>query len=146
MGPRSARPYQPDTPCAGSISGNGRVEPATHRRGGDIAGSLAGWLRRTAGGSRGPSGHRERAQAKPDAGILSFGDLDPLPRHLLETAFNEYEQAQASRETFLGNRAWATEYIGAGPYRLERWEPGAQLEGVAFDGHVLGRPRIDRLV
>jgi peptide/nickel transport system substrate-binding protein len=82
----------------------------------------------------------------PDAGILSFGDLDPLPSQLMESAFNDYEQGRASRETFLGNPAWSTEYVGAGPYRLSHWEPGAQLEGIAFDGHVLGRPKIDRIV
>jgi len=38
-----------------------------------------------------------------------------------------------------------TEYVGLGPYRLERWEPGAFIEAAAFDGHALGRPKIDRL-
>ncbi len=82
----------------------------------------------------------------PDAGILSFGDLDALPSHLLEAAFTDYGQGQFSRETFLGNPVWTNDYVGAGPYRLERWEPGVQLEGAAFDGHILGRPKIDRLV
>jgi peptide/nickel transport system substrate-binding protein len=36
--------------------------------------------------------------------------------------------------------------VGAGPYRLERWEPGLQLEGTAFDAHALGRAKIDRVV
>ncbi len=82
----------------------------------------------------------------PDAGILSFGDLDPLPGHLMEAAFAELEQGQSSRDAFLGNSFWTTEYVGAGPYRLERWEPGVQLVGSSFAGHVLGQPLIDRLV
>jgi peptide/nickel transport system substrate-binding protein len=82
----------------------------------------------------------------PDAGMLSFGDLDPLPTHLLEPAFTDYKQGQASRETFVAKSFWTTEYVGAGPYRLERWEPGVQLEGAAFDGHALGRAKIDRLL
>jgi hypothetical protein len=40
---------------------------------------------------------------------------------------------------------WTREYIGAGPFKLARWEPGAFVETLAFDGHALGRPRIDRL-
>jgi peptide/nickel transport system substrate-binding protein len=40
---------------------------------------------------------------------------------------------------------WTVEYVGAGPYRLERWEPGAFIEAAAFDGHALGRPKISRI-
>ncbi len=82
----------------------------------------------------------------PDAGVLSFEVLDPLPSHLLEASFSDLLQGSTSREAFLGGSFWTTEYVGAGPYRLERWEPGLQLEGTAFDGHALGRPLIDRIV
>ncbi|MCL6640427.1 MAG: hypothetical protein K6T92_03535, partial [Candidatus Rokubacteria bacterium] len=34
----------------------------------------------------------------PDAGILSFGDLDPLPRHLLEEPFTDLVDGRATRE------------------------------------------------
>ena len=81
----------------------------------------------------------------PDAGILSFGDLDPLPMHLLETPYNEYLQGTTTPEGFLASSFWTVDYVGAGPYRLERWEPGVQMEGVAFDGYVLGKPKIERI-
>jgi peptide/nickel transport system substrate-binding protein len=81
----------------------------------------------------------------PDAGALIDGDLEPLPRHLLEGALAKYEQDPATRDAFLGNSYWTTEYVAAGPFRLERWDPGSHFEGVAFDGHALGRPRIDRI-
>jgi peptide/nickel transport system substrate-binding protein len=32
-----------------------------------------------------------------------------------------------------------------GAYRFDRWEPGAFIEGTAFDRHVLGRPKIERV-
>jgi peptide/nickel transport system substrate-binding protein len=76
----------------------------------------------------------------PDAGALK-DEFQPLPRHMLEQPF-----AQESPEVFAGLPYWSVEYVGAGPFRLERWEPGAFVEGVAFDAHALGRPRIDRLV
>jgi len=82
----------------------------------------------------------------PVAGVLSFGDLDPLPKHLLEAAFADYEQGRSSAERFLGDPLWTSDYVGAGPYRLESWDRGVQLEASAFEGHSLGRPRIDRLV
>jgi peptide/nickel transport system substrate-binding protein len=77
----------------------------------------------------------------PEAGSLYEGGFPPLPRHLLETSLR-----QDSVDAFTSNRYWDAEFIGAGPYRLERWEPGAFIEGVAFDGHALGRPKIDRVV
>ncbi len=81
----------------------------------------------------------------PEAGSLELQGLVPLPRHLLEEAFADYGRT-GGREAFLARPFWTTEYVGAGPYRLTRWEPGAQLEGEAFSGHALGRPKIDRLV
>lgn len=79
----------------------------------------------------------------PNAGVLQVGTahpgLPPVPRHVLESTFRE------ARWDALANHAyWTREFIGLGPYRLDRWEPGSFLEGVAFDAHVLGRPKIAR--
>jgi peptide/nickel transport system substrate-binding protein len=82
----------------------------------------------------------------PIAGSLTFRDLDPLPSHRLESAFTDYLEGRLSREGFTGDPIWGVEYLGAGPYKLDRWDPGVQLEGSAFDGHVLGRPKIDRVI
>jgi len=30
--------------------------------------------------------------------------------------------------------AWSTDWIGAGPYRVDRWERGAFIQGAAFGG------------
>jgi peptide/nickel transport system substrate-binding protein len=81
-----------------------------------------------------------------DAGRLIFGDLDPLPRHLLEDSLAAYEADPSTRELFVNQPFWTTDYVGAGPYRLERWEPGSRLETSAFAGHALGRPKIDRVI
>jgi peptide/nickel transport system substrate-binding protein len=37
------------------------------------------------------------------------------------------------------------EYVGAGPYRLVRWEPGSYYDTMAHPGHALGRPKIEHL-
>lgn len=84
--------------------------------------------------------------ANPNGGSLTFEDLDPLPRHLFEPLFNDYVDGRLSRDAFMSDRVWGSDYIGAGPYRLERWEAGVELQGRAFDAHVLGRPRIDRII
>lgn len=80
------------------------------------------------------------------ANRLGMSDLVPLPRHVLGQPFASLEQNAAEAEAFRNLPYWKAEYIGAGPYRLVHWEPGSSFEGVAFDGFVLGRPMIDRLV
>jgi peptide/nickel transport system substrate-binding protein len=76
----------------------------------------------------------------PKANRLLATDFQPLPRHVLE------ESARTGTpDAFLGQAFWKGEYVGAGPYRLDRWEPGASIEAAAFAGHALGRPKIDRV-
>lgn len=82
----------------------------------------------------------------PEAGALVHGQLNPLPRHVLEDVFAGIGQDPAAAEAMARHSYWNTEYVGVGPFRLERWEPGSHLEGVAFDGHALGRPRVDRVI
>jgi peptide/nickel transport system substrate-binding protein len=76
----------------------------------------------------------------PDAAALK-DEFQALPRHILGSTF-ENEPPDA----LLNHPYWTWEYVGLGPYRLERWEPGAFIEAVAFDRHVLGRPKIERIV
>ncbi len=76
----------------------------------------------------------------PGAGALEDRDFQALPRHLLEQQFQRLSPDQFASLPF-----WTTEYVGLGPYRLDRTEPGASLEARAFDGFVFGRPRIDRI-
>jgi peptide/nickel transport system substrate-binding protein len=70
----------------------------------------------------------------------SGGVLPPLPRHLLEQSFSSQDP-----EAFMANPFWTREYVGAGPYKLDQWEIGSFLEGVAFEPHILGKSRITRI-
>ncbi|MPZ15986.1 MAG: hypothetical protein GEU73_16450 [Chloroflexi bacterium] len=77
------------------------------------------------------------------AGTLQAGnipELPPLPPHILGEPYQ-----RADWEGIINHAYWSTEFIGLGPYRLERWEPGSFFEGVAFDRYVFGRPKIDRV-
>jgi peptide/nickel transport system substrate-binding protein len=83
----------------------------------------------------------------PDAGAIVDEEFEPVPRHLLRDAFASYEaDPLANRDAFVTDRYWSTEFVGAGPFKLTRWEPGSHLEGAAFAGHALGKPRIDRVI
>lgn len=68
------------------------------------------------------------------------GGVRALPRHLLQPAFEG-----SPADVFASLPYWTTEYVGLGPYRLTEWALGAYVEGAAFDGHALGRPKIDRV-
>jgi peptide/nickel transport system substrate-binding protein len=63
-----------------------------------------------------------------------------LPRHLIETGFQ-----QGNAESFINLPYWTREFVGLGPYRMDRWEPGQFIEGTAFEQHALGRPKIARV-
>ncbi len=76
----------------------------------------------------------------PDAGALTRNGLPPLPDHLLGQPFRESDPA-----TFVNHSFWIQDYVGLGPYKVARWEPGAFIEGTAFPGYVLGKPKIERM-
>lgn len=79
-------------------------------------------------------------RSRPEA--LALGSVGaPLPRHILEQPLQ-----QLAPDAFVGHLYWTLEFVGLGPYKLVTWEPGAYLEGTAFDGYVWGKPRIGRVV
>jgi peptide/nickel transport system substrate-binding protein len=87
-------------------------------------------------------------QVNADAGNLDAGSggntnptgFPPLPRHLLERQLQE-----GNIDAFAALPFWNTGYVGLGPYRIDRWEVGSYFEAVAYDQHVLGRPKINRV-
>lgn len=64
----------------------------------------------------------------------------PLPKHILEPEFE-----RGDPDAFANRPYWTTEYVHLGPYRVQRWEPGAFIEASAFAQHALGAPRIERV-
>jgi peptide/nickel transport system substrate-binding protein len=81
-------------------------------------------------------------QIYPWANELGYDELEPLPAHLMRAAYES-----APPETFLANPFWTSQdYVAAGPYRIARWDTGAQIVFRAFDDYVLGRPPIDELI
>lgn len=75
------------------------------------------------------------------AGGSGARDVPALPRHILGQLYDS-----GDKHAFLNAPYWTTEFVGLGPYRLNRWQLGSFIEGLAFDGYVLGRPRIDRVL
>jgi peptide/nickel transport system substrate-binding protein len=79
----------------------------------------------------------------PDASVLLVGDvkfgLVPMPRKILEQTFSQ------GVEAIQNSTYWAHDFVGAGPYKVDKWDTGNYLEAVAFDQHILGRAKIDRI-
>ncbi|MBM2810768.1 MAG: hypothetical protein HW416_1527 [Chloroflexi bacterium] len=74
------------------------------------------------------------------AGTIYAPNFSPLPRHLLD------EPYLADRAAFANGLHWSREFVGSGPYKLERWEQGSEMTLKAHDGFVLGRPPIETIV
>jgi peptide/nickel transport system substrate-binding protein len=66
---------------------------------------------------------------------LRYTMLDPLPRHILEDAYKQDVQA------FVNGPFWTDNYVGSGPFKVSRWEPGIAIYGRAHEDWVLGPPR-----
>lgn len=80
------------------------------------------------------------------AASMQMLEFVALPRHILEQPLANLEQDASQAEAFANLPFWKAEYVSLGPFRLERWEPGTLMEGSAFDGYVLGRPKVDRII
>jgi peptide/nickel transport system substrate-binding protein len=68
-----------------------------------------------------------------------LGDLEPIPKHLLEAVY------QQDKANVLSDPHFNTDFVGTGPYRLIKWDRGSSMTFAAFDQYALGRPRIDNL-
>ena len=67
--------------------------------------------------------------------MFSFQYAIPLPAHLLEAAYAE------NRLSFLALPFWASDFVGAGPYRLQ----DSHVIVRRNDDYLLGRPKIDEI-
>jgi len=66
--------------------------------------------------------------------------LASMPAHLLEDKYHQ-EGVELLNSPYFNN-----EFIGLGPYRLVRWEPGSHMEFTRFDDYFRGRPRLDGVI
>jgi peptide/nickel transport system substrate-binding protein len=70
---------------------------------------------------------------------LTQASTAPLPRHLLGRPFAE------DKEGFVNLPYWGQEFVGTGPFKLKSFVQGSHVVLEAFDGFVLGRPKLDEI-
>ncbi|MBM2813005.1 MAG: hypothetical protein HW416_3764 [Chloroflexi bacterium] len=71
------------------------------------------------------------------ANSLTFQQMSPLPRHLVE------EKYRTNKPNFVFGEEWTSNYVGTGPFRVERWSPGSGLIARANPDWALGPPKLD---
>ncbi len=71
--------------------------------------------------------------------LFTRGVAQPLPRHLLESAYQE------NKTSILDLPYWNREFVGTGPFKLREYSPGSYAVFEANDRYILGRPKIDEL-
>jgi peptide/nickel transport system substrate-binding protein len=72
-----------------------------------------------------------------NAASASSMELPPVPRHLLERAY-----AQGGAGAVGNNPVLTVEWVGLGPYKMTGRTLGSQIDAVAFDDYILGKPRL----
>jgi peptide/nickel transport system substrate-binding protein len=65
--------------------------------------------------------------------------LVPMPKHIVEPAYLQ------NKQSLLDLPVWSTEAVGSGAYRVKDFQRGSHAVLDAFDGYVLGRPKIDTI-
>ncbi len=73
------------------------------------------------------------------AGSVHLPDFSPMHRQRLEPLYQEDKAA------FLDGPHWRDQFVGSGPYRLERWDPGLEMVFQAHRGFALGEPRLEQV-
>ncbi len=73
------------------------------------------------------------------AASVHLPDFSPMHRQRLEPLYQEDKTA------FVDGPHWREQFIGSGPYRLERWDPGLEMVFQANQGFVLGAPKVEQI-
>jgi peptide/nickel transport system substrate-binding protein len=79
-------------------------------------------------------------ESYPFADRMEHRDMYTLPQHILGQSY-----ASGPKEQFLNNPYFTTDFVGVGPFRIQRWESGSHMDLVAFDKYFLGRPKLDSI-
>ncbi len=74
-----------------------------------------------------------------DAGRIAGPFFAPMARQVLQPLY------EADKDAFLNSSYLREDFIGSGPYRLERWDRGTALHYRAHEGFALGKPKTEQL-
>ena len=75
----------------------------------------------------------------PQADALGYRQMHPMAAHALE------EKYRTNRANFATGEEWTSAFVGSGPYKVDRWEPGSRLVARAHQQFFLGSPKIETI-
>jgi len=75
------------------------------------------------------------------ANVMTLSDLFIYPEHIVRPLW-----ASGEADRILSDGFFLHDFVGLGPYRLERWNPDESLVFKPFDDFFLGRPKIGTIV
>ena len=67
----------------------------------------------------------------------------PMPKHLIETAYNDDKTDDKS--SFLGASYWNNDFVGMGPFKVQEWVQDSHVVLRSYGDYVLGKPKIDEI-
>lgn len=70
---------------------------------------------------------------------LMWNGQELVPRHILEPVYQE-DKGSVAQHTY-----WTTTFVGLGPFKVREFERSSHMVLEAFDGFVLGRPRVGEI-
>ncbi len=75
------------------------------------------------------------------ANVMTLSDLFIYPEHIVRPLW-----ASGEADRILSDGFFLHDFVGLGPYRLERWNPDESLVFKPFDDFFLGRPKVGTIV
>ncbi len=75
----------------------------------------------------------------PQADALGYRQMHPMAAHVYE------EEYRTNRANFANGEKWTTAFVGSGPFKIDRWDPGSRMIARAHTEFVLGPPKIETI-
>lgn len=79
-------------------------------------------------------------ERSPFGNVNGHDGVPALPRHILQDLYRSGDKV-----AFENSPHWGNQWVGLGPYKMNRWERGSSIEASAFDQYVLGKPKIEKI-
>jgi peptide/nickel transport system substrate-binding protein len=75
----------------------------------------------------------------PGADSLGYRQMHPMAAHVYE------EKYRTNHANFATGEEWTTGFVGSGPYKIDRWDPGSRMIARAHTQFFLGSPKVETL-
>lgn len=75
----------------------------------------------------------------PQADVLGYRQMHPMAANVYEDKY------RSNRAAFANGEEWTTAFVGSGPFKVDRWDPGSRLIARAHTEFFLGPPKVETI-